>query len=50
MADQAELDSCKVTNNQIFCEGQDETYEKLHFADDEVLSDLIILTSGNSPS
>ena len=42
-----ELDAGKAANNQLFWEGvqeafegQDEAYDNLHFADDEVLSEL----------
>jgi len=47
VADHAELDAGKVANNQLFWKGvqesfksQDEIYENLYFADEEVLSEL----------
>ena len=46
-ADRADLDAGKIVNNQLFWEGvqesfksQDEIYDNLNFADDEVLSDF----------
>jgi len=47
LADQAERDTGKVSNNQLFWEGvqeafksQDESYDNMHFADDEILRAL----------
>jgi len=45
-----ELDAGKVSNNQLLCKGvqksfkgQDEAYENMHFADDEVFSELSLI-------
>jgi len=47
VADQVELDTRKVANNQLFWEGvqeafegQNEAYDNMHFVDDEVISEL----------
>ena len=52
LADHAALDAGKAANNQLFWEGmqeafksQDKVYDNLHFADDEVLSELHYINS-----
>ena len=53
MADWAELDTGKASNNQLFWEGvqesfvsQDEFLDNLHFVDDEVISGLHNILAG----